>query len=124
MARLPRGAELIWEGEARFPLVRVRNVHIFPGVPYLFQGKFDAVSHRWADEPISTARIHLNQREIAIAEVLNDAQNQWPQVAIGSYPRRENREWKVIVTLESRDSNALADAHAFLEQSLRPVNVK
>jgi len=121
MARLPRGAELIWEGKAHFPLVRVRNVHIFPGVPYLFQNKFNAVAHRWEGQVVSTSRIHLEQREVAIAETLADAQARWPEVAIGSYPRREDGEWSVIVTLESRNDAALSAARQFLEQTLRPV---
>ncbi len=118
MARLPRGAELIWEGKARFPLVRVRNVYIFPGVPYLFQGKFNAVAHRWEGQTLSNTRIHLDMREVAIAEVLSDAQSRWPQVAIGSYPRRKDGEWSVIVTLESRDDEALSTAREYLELAL------
>ena len=118
MVRLPAGSELIWDGELRFPLVRVRNVHILPGVPFLLQKKFDAASHRWSGPPFLTARIHLERREVEIAPVLSEAQDQWPQVAIGSYPRHKDGEWSVLATLEGRDSDALAAAHAWLVERL------
>jgi molybdenum cofactor synthesis domain-containing protein len=118
MARLPAGAELLWDGDLRFPMVRVHNVHILPGVPFLLQKKFDAAAHRWSGPPFLTERIHLDRREVEIAPVLSEAQVRWPQVAIGSYPRHQDGEWSVLVTLEGRDSDALAAAHSWLVERL------
>jgi molybdenum cofactor synthesis domain-containing protein len=118
MARLPVTSELIWDGALRFPLVRVRNVHILPGVPFLLQKKFDAAAHRWSGPPFLTERIHLERREVEIAPVLSAAQEQWPQVAIGSYPRHQDGEWSVLVTLEGREADSLAAAHDWLVEHL------
>jgi len=118
MARLPRGAELIWEGDTRFPLVKVRNVFIFPGVPYLFRRKFEAACSRWVGQAISTCRIHLHAAEVDIADALSQAQDRWPDVSIGSYPKRNDGVWSVIVTLESRDEKALREAHEYVQDSV------
>ncbi|MFN7146897.1 MAG: molybdopterin-binding protein, partial [Myxococcota bacterium] len=48
MAEVPVGAELWWDGDVLFPLVVMKNVAIFPGVPSLFRLKFEAVAHRFA----------------------------------------------------------------------------
>ena len=41
MCMLPRGAGLISTPDLWFPLVHVRNVYIFPGIPRLLQAKFE-----------------------------------------------------------------------------------
>ena len=101
------GAELWWDGEVRFPLVVMRNVAIFPGVPALLRLKFDAVAHRYQGVPILTARVWTLRTEPEIADALTDAAREWPSVAIGSYPRFELTPHKVLLTLESRDVEAL-----------------
>ena len=107
MAEVPDGAELWWDGEVRFPLVVMRNVAIFPGVPALLRLKFDAVAHRYQGVPILTARVWTLRTEPEIADALTDAAREWPGVAIGSYPRFELTPHKVLLTLESRDAEAL-----------------
>jgi hypothetical protein len=47
----------------------------------------------------------------------------FPSVAIGSYPRFDADDHTLIVTLESRDPEALAAARAALEPALRVVRV-
>src|SRR5262245_37739159 len=42
MCTLPVGATLIASKDLWFPLVQVRNVFVFPGIPRLLQAKFDA----------------------------------------------------------------------------------
>lgn len=116
MAEVPAGAELWWDGEVRFPLVVVRNVAIFPGVPALLRLKFEAVAHRFQGVPLSLRRLWTAESEPAIADALTDAAARWPAVAIGSYPRFELVPPKVLVTLESRDVGALGACEAFLRE--------
>lgn len=107
MAEVPEGAELLWDGEVRFPLVRVRCVHVFPGVPGLLRLKFDAVAHRFAGVPVSARRVTTTRSESAIAGSLQRLQERFPSVAIGSYPQFRQRPWTVTLTLDSRDTEAL-----------------
>lgn len=118
MADIPRGAELWWDGDLRFPQVVVDNVVIFPGVPGLLRLKFDAVAHRFGGAPAHSRRLRTSQVESQIAGVLRTAQGRWPQVHIGSYPRYEERPWHVIVILDGHDLDAIEDCLAWLRDQL------
>lgn len=118
MAEIPAGAELWWDGEVRYPLVVMRNVVIFPGVPALLRLKFDAVAHRFASVPVRTERLWTESTEPEIADVLTAAAERWPAVAIGSYPRFELQPPRVLVTLEGRDEEALEACVAFVAAGL------
>lgn len=121
MATVPEGSDLLWDGDARFPLVRTRNVYIFPGIPDLFQKKFEKVAARFAGELVRSRRVFTEEDEAAIAGVLAAAQDRWPSVEIGSYPRQVAGRWFVLVTLDARDDVALAACEAHLGQQLRLV---
>lgn len=114
MADVPQGAELWWDGAVRFPLVVMRNVAIFPGVPALLRLKFDAVAHRFQGVPVQTRRIWTFRTEPEIADALTHAASRWPEVAIGSYPRFERTPHEVLLTLESRDAAALDACAGFV----------
>lgn len=118
MATVPEGTELLWEAESTFPVLRMRNVYIFPGVPKLLRAKFELVAHHFAGRAVHTARIFTDERETAIAARLQDVQDAHPSVDIGSYPRFGEGPWRVIVTLESRDVDALARAEGDLREVL------
>lgn len=120
MTRVPRGADLITSDRLRFPLVAVRNVYIFPGVPAYLQAKFDAIADRWQDTPLSTARVVTGEREVAIAARLEAAAERWPTVAIGSYPRFEEVPPLVIVTMEGGVAEDVEACRAWLAAQLRP----
>jgi len=107
MADVPEGTDLWWDGDLFFPVVVCRNVCIFPGVPRLFQRKFDEVAHRFSGTVVDSRSFVTVERESMIAERLTEAQRQWPQVAIGSYPQFDRRPWSVTVTMDSRDTVAL-----------------
>lgn len=114
MATLPRGAELVTGTGAVFPVVRVRNVWIFPGVPRLLHVKFEQVASAFVGEQVRTERLFTDQHETDIAQLLMDVARAHPAVTIGSYPRFGEGNYRVIVTLESRDDAALAGARAAL----------
>ncbi len=119
MADLPAGAELWWEGAVRFPLVVVKNVLVFPGVPKLLKLKFDGIAHRLDNGvPVETARLLTTARESDIALRLRQIQDTHPAVAIGSYPQFEHEPHSVTVTVDSRDRAALAAAVEALEKAL------
>jgi len=107
MADIPVGAELLWDGEIFFPVVAMEGVHILPGVPKLFQMKFDAVAHRFRGEKVIRRAFTTTESEPAISNRLSDAQGRWPGVEIGSYPQFDRKPWTVSVTLDSRDLEAL-----------------
>jgi molybdenum cofactor synthesis domain-containing protein len=121
MAEVPEGAQLWWDGDFPYPQVVMRNVVILPGVPSLLRRKFDAVAHRFAGVPLAVRRITTLRSEPEIADALTDAAGRWPGVAIGSYPRWDERPATVIVTMESRDEAALVACESFLSARVPPA---
>jgi molybdenum cofactor synthesis domain-containing protein len=118
MAEVPAGAELIAAGDQRFPIVRIRNIYIMPGIPEIFQAKFLAMKARFAVDPFFMRVIYTSAQESAIAEHLNDTMAAFPELQLGSYPRLADPEYRVRVTLESKDPEYLEGAFAHLMSRL------
>jgi molybdopterin-biosynthesis enzyme MoeA-like protein len=114
MAMLPAGAELIFEEDVRFPLTTMRNVYIFPGVPELLRAKFDAIKERFRDSPYHLVQIFTHEGESVLAEHLEATLEHFPGIEIGSYPRYDTGEYKVMLTLESKDPALLGRARDHL----------
>lgn len=103
MADVPDGAELVTHDSVRFPTILMRNVYILPGVPEIFRRKFEAIRERFRDEPIHLRNVFVRIGEGSLAHHLNGLLEDFPRLQLGSYPEFANPEYRVKVTLESRD---------------------
>jgi molybdenum cofactor synthesis domain-containing protein len=121
MADVPEGSELIETSEMRWPALLCRNVYILPGVPELFRKKFLAIRERFRVEPFFAHAIFTLEEEFDIARDLTRVANSHPLVAIGSYPNFADDEFRVKLTLESKDPQALEAARADLQAILDPA---
>jgi molybdenum cofactor synthesis domain-containing protein len=119
MADVPEGAELIEEAEMRWPVLAMRNVFILPGVPELFRRKFLALRERFRVAPFFARAVYTLEDEFDLAANLSAVAAAHPLVAIGSYPNFSSTEYRVKLTLESKDEAALA---AGLEVLLTRLN--
>ncbi|MBM3220318.1 MAG: competence/damage-inducible protein A [Candidatus Rokubacteria bacterium] len=111
MAEVPDGAELLVDESVRFPTILMGNVYVLPGVPEIFRRKFDAIRERFRDQPIFLKNVFVSIGEGILADHLNALVREYPDLLCGSYPEFSNPEYKVKVTLESRDL-------AFLDMAL------
>jgi len=114
MATIPAGAQVIDAGDLWFPIVIVENVHIFPGIPKLLQKKFHSIRDRFRGVPFQLRRIYVTKRESDIADQLNALLVEFPDLMLGSYPKIEERDFHVLLTLESRDAAYLKRAEESL----------
>jgi FAD synthetase len=103
MAEVPEGAELVGGESLRFPTIVMRNVYVLPGVPEIFRQKFDAIRERFREAPIHLRQVFVSIGEGTLAAYLNDLLRDFPALLLGSYPEFSNPEYRVKVTLESRD---------------------
>ena len=110
MALIPEGAEVLDVGGLWFPVVVVSNVHIFPGIPELFEKKFDSIRDRFSGVPFQLRKIDVRENESDIAETLNTLLKEFSELMLGSYPRINEKDYRVLLTLESRDPEYLARA--------------
>ena len=103
LTEVPEGAELISDGSLMFPAVSYRNVYILPGVPEIFRQKFDSLKERFRETPFHLANVFVAIGEGTLADHLNALVARHPDLLLGSYPEFSNPEYKVKVTLESKD---------------------
>jgi len=113
MAQIPEGAELIVDDKLAFPTVLVENVYILPGIPELFQAKVISLRDRFRTRPYYLRQVLVRDNETLIAEFLNATLTAFPELLLGSYPKLSDPEYRVRLTLESKDEayveRALAD---------------
>ncbi len=114
LADVPAGCELVYGKDQVWPVVAYRNVYILPGVPALFRRKFVDIRDRFRTEVVTIARVYLDADEGQIANDLDAVVAAHPAVKIGSYPRFSEKDFKVLVTLEGRDTSEVAAAFALL----------
>ena len=110
LADVPAGAELVYGKDQIWPVIAYQNVFIMPGVPTLFRRKFIDIRDRFRAVPVTAARIYVNLEEGELAPHLDAVVRDFPAVRIGSYPRFSERDFKVLVTLESSDGAAVTGA--------------
>ena len=123
MAQVPEGAELIDIEGLYYPQIQFRNVFIFPGVPQLFEYKFNAIKGRFRSHPIVLREIFMKADEGIIAASLRETAERFADVLIGSYPNFFKRDYSVKVTLEGRESASVEAALAHLNDRLGSLPV-
>lgn len=112
MAQVPRGATLIDDPVFRFPIVRVQNVYVLPGVPKLFRSKLEVVLAGLRGSVLHATRVFTDEDETALAARLTAVAGRHPTVQIGSYPRWGEVGFRVMLTLEGTDADDVAAARA------------
>ena len=110
MADIPFGAELVYGGALRFPLLRLENIYIFPGVPEIFREKFVAVREHFRATPFHLTRVYSTYGEGHLVPLMNEIVARHPGVSVGSYPTISHDEYRVMVTFESKDEAAVSQA--------------
>src|SRR5882672_5436519 len=110
MANVPEGAELLATEALFAPVVKIHNVFIFPGIPKILQERFHAIKERFRDAPYFLKIVYVRQGEGVIASLMNDLLLKYPHLLLGSYPVLDIADYKVKVTLESKDSDYLDQA--------------
>ena len=114
MAEVPEGSELVGAGNLPFPVVAVRNVYIFPGIPETVRRKFERIRERFREQPYVLRRVFLRCDEGEIADDLQHVLQRFPALQLGSYPILDNPDHSVVLTLESKSAE-------YVEQALRSL---
>lgn len=114
MAEAPEGAELLMEDNLRFPTIKLENIYILPGIPEILQQKFLAMKHRFVVDPYYLKIIYANEFESVLATPLNDTLREYPELLLGSYPKIGDSEYRVKLTLESKNKDYVERAFAHL----------
>jgi molybdenum cofactor synthesis domain-containing protein len=103
MTMIPEHADLIETPDLWFPLVRVENVYIFPGIPRLLKAKFEGARGEFVGRRVYLRNVYVTCIETDIAQVLREILAAHPKVEVGSYPKMSEAGYRTLITLECRD---------------------
>ncbi|MEM8964039.1 MAG: molybdopterin-binding protein, partial [Acidobacteriota bacterium] len=120
MAEVPEGAEMVAGSGARWPVMRMDNVFVLPGVPQIFRRKL-AVIREYLDSGVSfvSRTVHTTSEEGDIASLLHDVVDAFPEVAVGSYPRwDDNGRYTLTITFDGRFPERVEQAVAKVRAAL------
>ena len=110
MADVPEGSELVRPEGMRWPVLAVSGVYILPGVPEFFRSKFEAMRELFRAAPFHTRAVYTLEDEFDIAPRLDRLALDHPDVEVGSYPNFAREDYKVKITLESKELPAVERA--------------
>ena len=110
MANVPEGAMLLATEALFAPIVKIHNVYIFPGIPKILEERFHAIKEAFRDAPYFLKNVYVRYVEGVIAAILNELLARFPELMLGSYPVLDLPDYKVKVTLESKNPNYLDQA--------------
>lgn len=124
MAEIPEGAVLVGDGGGWFPVIVVRNVYIFPGVPEILRTKFESIREQFRDTPFTTAQVFVRADEGRVARLLSDILKEFPGVRIGSYPTFTNPDYSLKLSLDSKDPALVRAARERLVEGLEALSIR
>ncbi|HZS36672.1 MAG TPA: competence/damage-inducible protein A [Polyangia bacterium] len=118
MAEVPEGAHFVHGDQPTWPVIAMKNVYILPGIPEIFRRKFKSIRERFRAAPYFLKSVFTSDEEGRIAGELDRVVAAWPRVQVGSYPKLDHPEYKVKVTLESKQQADVEAATADLVRAL------
>uniref|UniRef100_A0A3Q3MJ48 FAD synthase n=3 Tax=Mastacembelus armatus TaxID=205130 RepID=A0A3Q3MJ48_9TELE len=127
LAMVPRSTKLYYGTDAQtgqplpYPLISVRNVYVFPGIPSSLERTFNGMTHLFASSGTTfhTREVFVDADEAGIAPVLTKLQAAWGRkVALGSYPAWLSNYYRVRLVLDSDNQEELDKAWAQLVDEL------
>jgi molybdenum cofactor synthesis domain-containing protein len=120
LAEVVEGTELEYHGGLRFPTFQIENIYVLPGIPEIFREEVLALRERLASDPFHLRVVYLREMESTIAEYLNRTLEEFPDLLLGSYPKLNDPEYDVRITLESKDRHYVERALTALLAMLPP----
>ena len=115
MAVVPENTELIFAGSSQWPLIKVANCFVLPGLPEIFFKKFEGVMASLPKAPDRFfGELFTSSREIDFAVVLSEVQGRFPNVEMGSYPTYNHAEYAAHITFKSEHAGSITSAFAEL----------
>ena len=87
MARVPKGSELIDNPVSKAPGIKIENVYIMAGIPWVTAGMLEGLTGTLeGGRPLVSVTVGAYAPESEVAAVLRDVERSSEGVSIGSYP--------------------------------------
>jgi len=120
MAKMPKGANLIYNEHGSAPAFYIENVFVLPGIPsyvelMLPQLKEVIVSGKKIISVTCDAKV----RESSIALDLSAIQNKYPEIDIGSYPYSRKNGFGTMLVMRSTEVDKINECKIEVEEMLK-----
>ena len=110
MAMMPDKASLIYNPSSGAPGFIVENVYCLPGVPSILKSMVNGLKNRISGgKKILSKTISVSTVESEIAKPLEDIQNKFKNIEIGSYPFFRLGKVGVSIVMRSTEKNQIDD---------------
>jgi molybdenum cofactor synthesis domain-containing protein len=120
MARVPQGAELLPNPSSGAPGIRMDNVYILAGVPYIAASMLAALTGKLeGGRPVVSITVGARAPESDVADLLRETEAANPGVAIGSYPFFRDGRYGANFVIRSEDGELARATGDELSQKLR-----
>jgi molybdenum cofactor synthesis domain-containing protein len=120
MARVPEGAELIVNTSSGAPGVKMGNVYILAGVPWIAAAMMEALTGKLeGGTPVTSVSVGARAPESDVADLLRTTQEAHPGVTIGSYPFFKDGRYGSNFVVRSRDAELAERCAGVLCEGLR-----
>ncbi|CAG7837215.1 unnamed protein product [Allacma fusca] len=126
MAEMPSSAQLLFDPQEQsplssFPIVIVRNVYVFPGIPRFLESMFPRMEPilKELGSTFYSNKVYVNRDELSLTPELDKAVEKFKDsVTFGSYPVIGNPYYSTRFTLESSQPGHVESAVQFLHETL------
>ena len=125
MAKMPDKASLIYNPSSGAPGFIIGNVYCLPGVPSILESMVNGLTNRIiGGKKILSKTISVSTVESEIAKPLEDVQNKFYQVEIGSYPFFRFGKVGVSIVIRSTQWNQIEDCAEQIKNFIQQKKIR
>ena len=125
MAKIPEGASLIYNPSSGAPGFIIKNIFCLPGVPSILKSMVDGLRDKIiGGRKILSETISAQTVESEIAKSLEDVQNNFKNVEIGSYPFFRLGKIGVSFVIRSTEQDQIDECYKKIINFLKKKKIK
>ena len=125
MAKIPDQATLIYNPSSGAPGFIVENVFCLPGVPSILRSMVEGLKNKiTGGKKILSKTISVNTVESEIAKPLEDIQNKFENIEIGSYPFFRLGKVGVSIVMRSTELEQIKDCAKQIQSFIKQKKIK
>ena len=117
MLHIPEGGELIYSPATKAPGYKIENVFVMAGIPKIMQGMLEGMyDYLEKGDVVHSRSFDILVGESFFAEKLEEIQQEFFNIAIGSYPFSRDGKYGATIVLRSIDDSALDGCEILIKE--------
>ena len=123
MLHIPEGGELIYSPATKAPGYKIENVFVMAGIPKIMQGMLEGMyDYLEKGDVVHSRSLDIMVGESFFAKELEQIQNKFPDVDIGSYPFSRDGKYGATLVIRSINEKNLGVCENLVKQMIGEVN--